>query len=64
MTTITNTAAGPRGFWANGALKVLDAGQSAEIDLSAADRKAAERTGQFAFADDKPVSKPADKAKP
>ncbi|PWE26716.1 hypothetical protein C4N9_20880 [Pararhodobacter marinus] len=49
---ITNMQKGPRGFWHNGKLIMLEAGQSIERDLSEADGKAAESTGFFAFDDE------------
>ena len=52
---ITNTSTGPRGFWHNGVLRLLEKGQSAEPDLSEDDHRAADSTGFFAFEADQPV---------
>ena len=49
---ITNTSTGPRGFWHKGSLRLLEKGQSAELDLSEADHRAADSTGFFAFEED------------
>jgi hypothetical protein len=46
---ITNKETGPRGLWHKSQMILLEGGQSTEVDLSAADRKAAESTGFFDF---------------
>lgn len=51
-TTIRNIARGARGVrTTDGELVMIERGESAELDLSAAERKDAEATGYFVFGD-------------
>lgn len=51
-TSIRNISAGPRGIYnADGQLVMVEKGETAELDLSAAERKDAETSGYFVFGD-------------
>lgn len=51
-TSIRNISQGPRGIYgADGQLVMIEKGESAELDVSASERKDAEANGYFVFGD-------------
>lgn len=61
MATITNTSDGPRGFWKDGELVMLEPGQSAEGTLSDADKATGFFNGEGPAAEPGPLDQSVEK---